>query len=192
MRDARTLLRIALVVPVLFLLAGSGTSQQAKERMLIEATAKGTSTQMGKMFNVNLHIEKFSTAEERKTLLDAFAREGQEGLVDALEHMKAKGRIRTPWGTGNELKYIFELPSDKGRHIRLITDRRIAMGESRQGTRSEEYSIAAVDLILTPDGKGSGTLLPACKLTVDKKKQQLEIETYQNPWELTNLMISND
>jgi len=27
---------------------------------------------------------------------------------------------------------------------------------------------------------------------VDKKKQQVEIETYQNPWKLTNFMISND
>jgi len=47
-------------------------------------------------------------------------------------------------------------------------------------------------LILTPDGKGSGTVLPACRLTVDKKKQQVEIETYQNPWKLEHLMISND
>jgi len=47
-------------------------------------------------------------------------------------------------------------------------------------------------LVLTPDGKGSGTVLPACKLTVDNKKQQVEIETYQNPWKLTNLIISKD
>jgi len=42
------------------------------------------------------------------------------------------------------------------------------------------------------DGKGSGTVLPACKLTVDKKTQQIEIETCQNPWTLANLMISKD
>jgi hypothetical protein len=29
-------------------------------------------------------------------------------------------------------------------------------------------------------------------LTVDKKAQEIEIETYQNPWKLTNLMVSND
>jgi len=29
-------------------------------------------------------------------------------------------------------------------------------------------------------------------LTVDKKTRQIEIETYQNPWNLTNLMVSND
>ncbi len=193
MPNMNGLFRNALRVSLFLLLASIGTTVQAQERMTIQATAMGTSTQMGKMFNVNVHIEQFSTPDERKALIDAFARSRQDGLRDALEHMKAKGRIRTPWGVGNEIKYIFELPSEKGaRHLRLITDRRIAFGESYQSTRSEEYDIAAVDLILTPDGKGSGTLLPACKLTVDKKTQQIEIETYQNPWKLTNLTISND
>jgi len=180
------------LVSLFLLLAGIGTIVQAQGRMTIQATAMGTSTQMGKMFNVNIHIEQMSTPEDRKALIDAFARSGQDGLVDVLEDMKPKGRIRTPWGVGNDVKYIIELPSEKGRHLRLVTDRRIAFSETYQATRSEEYSIAAVDLFLTPDGKGTGTLLPACKLTVDKKKQQIEVETYQNPWNLTNLMISND
>ena len=112
--------------------------------------------------------------------------------MDTLEHMKGKGRFSTPYGVGNEVKYIIELPPDKGRrHIRLVTNRRISFGEAYASTRSEEYSVGAVDLFLTPDGKGSeGTALPACKLKVDKKTQQIEVETYQNPWKLTNLMIS--
>jgi len=40
--------------------------------------------------------------------------------------------------------------------------------------------------------KGSGTVLPACKLKVDKKTQQIEVETYQNPWDLINFRITND
>jgi hypothetical protein len=55
-----------------------------------------------------------------------------------------------------------------------------------QGTRSSDYTVGAIDLELTPDGKGSGTVLPACKLTV------VEIETYQNPWKLSNFMVSKD
>ena len=33
--------------------------------------------------------------------------------------------------------------------------------------------------------------LPACKLTVDKKTEQIDIETYQNPSNLIDLIISN-
>ena len=85
-----------------------------------------------------------------------------------------------------------ELPTENGRRFRLVTDRNLAIGELYAGTRSRDYSVGAIELLLTPDGKGSGTVLPACKLKLDKKKQQVEIETYQNPWNLTNLMISND
>ncbi len=191
MEDMSRLLRKSLMVPLFMLLTG-GTIVQAQGRMTIQATAMGTSTQQGKIFNVNIHIEQFSTLDDRKALINAFTRSGQEGLVDVLEHMKAKGRISTPWGVGNEIKYIFELPSENGRRLRLVTNRRIAFGEAYNSTRSEEYSIGAVDLTLTSDGKGFGTLLPACKLTVGKKTQQIEVETYQNPWKLTNLMISND
>jgi hypothetical protein len=179
---------------VFFLLAGIGTIVQAQDQgpMVIQANAMGTSTQMGKMVPVNIYIDQFSTQEDRKTLINAFKRSGQDGLVDALAHMKGKGRFSTPYGVGNEVKYIFELPPDKGRrHIRLVTDRRITIGESYSGSRSKEYSVGAVELFLTPGGKDSeGTALPACKLKVDKKTQQIEIETYQNPWKLTNLMIS--
>jgi hypothetical protein len=93
---------------------------------------------------------------------------------------------------GNDVKYIIELPSDNGRRFRLVTGRNIAFGELYNGTRSRDYSVGAIELVLTPDGKGSGTVLPACRLTVDKKKQQVEVETYQNPWNLTNLIVHND
>ncbi len=192
MRDINRLLSNGLMVSFFLVLMGIGTIAQDQGRMTIQATAMGTSTQQGKMFNVNIRVEQLSTVDDRKALLDAFGRSGQDGLIHVLEHMKAKGRISTPWGVGNEIKYIFELPSEKGRHLRLVTNRRIAFGEAYRSTRSEEYSIGAIDLILTPDGKGSGTLLPACKLTVDKKTQQIEIETSQNPWNLTNFMISNN
>ena len=191
MRHTSRLLRTPLMLSLFLVLMAVATSGQASQRMTIQATAKGTSTQMGKMFNVKILIEQFSTPDDRKALIDAFARSGQDGLLDVLEKMKAKGRIATSYGVGNDIKYIFELPSEKGRHLRLVTDRRIAIGELRHDTRSSEYSIAAVDLILTPDGEGSGTLLPACKLTVNKKKL-IEIETYQNPWELTHFIIYKD
>ena len=196
MRDRNRFFRNALVVSLFLLLAGIGTIVQAQDQdqepMIIQANAMGTSTQMGKMVSVNIHIDQFSTQEDRKALIDAFERSGQDGLVDALEHMKGKGRFSTPYGVGNEVKYIIELPPDNGRrHIRLVTNRRIAFGEAYASTRSKEYSVGAVDLFLTPDGKGSeGTALPACKLKVDKKTQQIEVETYQNHWTLTNLMIS--
>ena len=161
--------------------------------MTIQATAKGTSTQMGQMANVNIYIKQFSTPDDQKALIDAFKRSGQDGLVEVLEDMKPKGRVRfASGGVGNEVLYIIELPSKNGRRFRLVTDRNIGIGEQYAGTRSNDYSLGAIELVLTPDGKGSGTVLPACKLTVDKKTQEIEVETYQNPWDLVNFRITND
>ena len=193
MRDMNKLFRSAITVSVFLWLAGSGTTVQAQGRMTIQATAMGTSTQMGKIYNVNILVQQFSTPDDRKALIDAFTRSGQDGLVDVLQDMKPKGRVRfASGGVGNDVKYIIELPSESGRRFRLVTDRNLAFGELYAGTRSRDYSVGAIELVLTPDGKGSGTVLPACKLTVDKKTQQIEIETYQNPWKLTNFIISND
>jgi len=192
-RDMNRILGIALVVSFFPLLAGMGTTVHAQERMTIQATAAGTSTQIGKMVNVNIHIDQFSTPDDRKALIDAFARSGQDGFVDALQDMKPKGRVRfASGGVGNDVKYIIELPSESGRRFRLVTDRNLAFGELYNSTRSGDYNVGAIELVLTPDGKGSGTVLPACKLKVDKKTQQIEIETYQNPWKLSNFIISND
>jgi len=193
MRNMNRLLPDAITVFLLFVLAGIGTTVQAQERMTIQATAMGTSTQMGRIYNVNIHIEQFSTPDDRKVLIDAFTRSGQDGLVDALEDMKSKGRVRfASGGVGNDVKYIIELPSENGRRFRLVTDRNLAFGELHNSTRSRDYNVGAIELVLTPDGKGSGTVLPACKLIVDKKTQQVDIETYQNPWKLTNIMVSKD
>ena len=193
MRHKNRPLRNAITGSFLLFFIGIGTTGQAQGRLTIQATAMGTSTQLGKVYSVNILIEQFSTPDDRIALIDAFKRSGQDGLVDVLEDMKPKGRVRfASGGVGNDIKYIIELPAESGRRFRLITDRNIAFGELHGGTRSRDYSVGAIELVLTPDGKGSGKVLPACKLTVDKKTQQIEIETYQNPWNLTNLSISND
>jgi hypothetical protein len=197
MPDRNTFFRNVLVVSLFLFFAGIGTGVQAQDQgpMTIQANAMGTSTQLGQMLDVNIHIDQFSTQEERKALIDAFRSSGQNGLRNALEDLKGKGRFRTPYGVGNQLKYIFEMPPDeKGRrHIRIVTDRRIAFAELQGGTRSADYDVGVIDLFLSSDGKDSeGTALPAVKLKVSKKTQQIEAETYQNPWKLTNLRISKD
>ena len=193
MRYISRLLRNGLIGSLLLSVAGSATHAHGQGRMTIQATAKGTSTQLGRMIDVNIYIEGYSTPDDRKALIEAFKRRGQDGLVDALQDMKTKGRVRfSSGGVGNDVKYIIELPSKEGRRLRLITDRWLSFTELYNSNRIADYNVGAIELTITPDGKGSGTVLPACRLTMNKKKEQVEIETFQNPWDLTNFMISKD
>ena len=193
MRYISTRLRNGLIGLFLLSVAGSGTLASDQGRMTIQATAMGTSTQLGRIADVNIYIEAYSTQDDRNTLIEAFKKRGQDGLFDALQDMKPKGRVRfSSGGVGNDVKYIIELPSKNGRKLRLITDRNLSFRELYNSNRNVDYNVGAIELNLTPDGKGSGTVLPAVKLTVNKKKKQVEIETFQNPWNLTNFSITKN
>jgi hypothetical protein len=143
---------------------------------------------------VKIMIESLSTPEDQQALIEGFKKDRTEGVRDALDKMKPKGRISPERSVGNDVKYIRELPAKNGqRRFRLITDRNLAMAELHGGTRSKDYSVGALELTLTADGKGgSGVMLPACMLKLNKKTNEVEIETYQNPWKLENFLVHTE
>jgi hypothetical protein len=103
--------------------------------------------------------------------------------------MKSRGRIRIPGNIGYDIAYIKVFQTPTGRKIRMVTDRPIAMAEQRNATRSTEYNLSFVDIDLPSGGtKGTGVLLPAAQLELDKD-QQLTVEAYQNPWKLSNVRV---
>jgi hypothetical protein len=157
----------------------------------IECTAMGTSTQMGKQFNLQITIDSFSTEEERAALIQAFQTEKNPGLAKALGKLPTRGRIQTPGTTGYELKFIRLIPNSPAgtRRIRIMTDRPISLVESRNQTRSLDYNLSAVDLDLNQDAsKSKGVLLPLCEFKLDKKTKEFTVEVRQNPFNLINFL----
>lgn len=177
------------VVGLVFFIAGGHVLAQ---KMTIRAIARGTSTQLGKLINVDIYINEFSAPEEQKALLEAFQSNGSEGLANALDKLRAKGRIALTGTVGYDLNYIrtFQMP-DGSRMIRFVTDRPVRFGEVWASTRSQDYKITVGEIVIPKDQKKmKGTLLPAVWVKLDKKGE-LELETYQFPWELTNMKIYN-
>lgn len=172
-----------------FSFAQEEAKSQKPKREYIQATAEGTSTQMGRMISVNIIIEEYSTAEDQKALIEAFQEKGQEGLYHALSKMKAKGRMAITGTLGYDINYIWQLPmADGSRKIRIVTDRPIHFGEAWSSSRSSDYNLSAAEIIISKQkGKSSGTLLPACQFKINKE-QHLEIENFQNPWKLVNFL----
>ncbi len=159
-----------------------------QQRMTIQASARGTSTQMGRLASVNIIIEQLSTAEDQKVLIEAFTKGGHDNMMDALKRMKPKGRLAITGTLGGDVVYIRELPSEKGRRFRLLTDRYIRFMEERNDPRSRDYDLTAVELTILPNGGGAGVLMPACRLKLSKNKQ-IEVEVFQNPWNLTDVVV---
>lgn len=183
------LITVSLLLMLLTLLpSGKSSAQKLSKTIFIQGTAMGQSTQMGRMFSVNVYIEELSTPDDQKALLEAFSAKGNEGLVNALSKMKSKGRIAITGTLGYDVNYIrrFQQP-DGTTVIRLVTDRPIRFGEAWSDSRSSDYNLSGMEVILSPDKKkNSGTLLPTCQFKIDKDNH-LEIEAFQNPWTLTNI-----
>lgn len=155
----------------------------------IDARARGTSTQMGKDFDIRVSIESFSTPEDRATLKAAFQKDGNEGLFKALSRMKSVGRIRIPSTVGYSLAYARSIPTPTGRKIRFVADRPIAFAEAFNNTRSQQYSLTCGEVEINDQdkNKSTGVLYPTAKLRVNKDGE-LEFELFQNPWKLVNII----
>ena len=159
----------------------------------IRAIARGTSTQLGRLINVDIRINSVSAAADQGALLEAFQAGGSEGLANALEKMRSKGRIAITGTLGYDLNYIRKFTDANGNTvIRFVTDRPIRFGEAWGSTRSRDYEITLGEVVIpkADPKKAKGTLMPATRVRLNKKGE-IELENFQNPWELTNLKIYN-
>ena len=167
-----------------------GAAQEQKVSEEYQAQAMGQGSQMGQTFNVTLHIEEYSTPEERQILVDAFEKAGSQGLFNALNKMKSKGRIAITGTVGYDVSFARKLPSAEGTKIRILTNRPITFGEAWTDSRSMDYNLSVLELdLVSQKNKSTGTLLPASQFVIDKKTHELTIENYQNPWKLVDVMV---
>ena len=155
----------------------------------IDATARGTSTQLGRTITIKVIVSQFSTPEDRETLKAAFQKGGNQALVDALSKMKGVGRIQIPGTVGYDLAYVRSIPTPTGRKIRFVTNRRIAFGEVARDTRSQAYNLTAgeIDINDQDKKKSAGVLYPAAQLGISSEGE-LQLDLLQNPWQLTNII----
>ena len=180
---------IALVCLVVLVRFGRAAEDDKPIREVYQAQAMGQNTQAGKTFNVTVNIERYSTADERQVLVDAFQRAGSEGLFNALDKMRSKGRIAITGTLGYDISFVRKIATGDGYKIRILTNRPIRFGEAWVNGRSTDYNLSAVELDLSNQkDKSAGVLLPVCQFKIDKKTNELEIESYQNPWKLQNIM----
>jgi hypothetical protein len=177
-------------------LAVAASAQQAdvptKEDPL-RFTAFAVSMPAGEAGVVQIAIERWTTDDERKGLLDVLAGAsikagGQDKLLEALQKIKPRaGFIRTPNSLGWDIKYAREnLLSDGTRQIVIATDKPVGFLAASRGSRVLDYPFTFVEMRMKPDGKGEGRLLAATAIAV--KDRRIELENYgQEPVRLTTI-----
>jgi hypothetical protein len=155
----------------------------------LEAQAFGTGTQMGQNIGVTLNIYEFSTPADRVTLVQAFEKGQNQGLVSALQKMKAVGHVEITGTLGYDCAYIKMTPTPTGRKIVFVTNRQIRFGEAFFDTQSQSFNLTAgvFELNTQDKSKSTGMLYPQAQLILDKQGQ-LQLDLAQNPWRLSDVL----
>jgi hypothetical protein len=180
-------LAIVSLVSLVLLTSTMSLAQKLPKKIYIQAQAMGTSTQLGRSAGITLIINELSTDDERAGLIEAFEQKGNEGLVNALSKMRSKGRMSVTGTLGYDVAYIKTFPQPDGSTVlRMVTDRPLRFGEVWADSRSSDYNVSAVEIVIGKDKKKTGTLYPAVELKMNKENQ-LELNLYQNPWNLVNI-----
>lgn len=184
----RHTLTIAGVLAALVIVGGTLAYAHDKSET-IEATARGTSTQMGRQFSVRFVIYEYSTMEDRQVLADAYMKGQNQGLVNALSKMRAVGRIAITGTLGYDVSFIRMIPTPTGRKIRFVTSRPITFGEAWTDSNSQAYNLTAgeFDINDQDSSKSTGVLYPAAQLIIDKEGQ-LQLELNQNAWQMVGVI----
>jgi len=181
---------IAITLGVSSLLLMSSIPGLARDKNeVIDATAWGTSTQLGRNVGITLTIYQYSTPEDQELLYDAFQKGQNQGLVNALEKMKAVGHISITGTLGYDVSFIKLLQTPTGRTIRFVTNRPIRFGEAYYDTQTQYYNLTAGEInIDTQDkSKSAGVLYPAAQLAIGSDGQ-LTLNLNKNPWRLGDIL----
>lgn len=180
-----TLTRLVTLASVAALFVITASAQQT-----IDATATGTGTQLGHPTNIRLIINSFSTPEDRETFKQAFLTGQNNGLVEALRRARSVGRITLPGTVGFDVSYISQVPTPTGRKITFVTNRRIAIGEAANNTRSRSFNLTGGEITIddSNSSNSSGVLYPAAQLIINVDGD-LQVELRQNPWRLNNIIV---
>ena len=137
---------------------------------------------------LEITVNRWSSDEERATLLEALKAGGRRSLPDALRDQESVGRFREVTSLAEDLFYSRIIPTEKGHMILMATDRPLAFAEVRRSARTRDYNVTIIQLNLDADGSGEGSIMAGAELSWDEDKNQIVIEHFASePLRLTQV-----
>ena len=184
---ARVVIGAGLLVGLLMVNSPSGFAGVKDET--IEAQAMGTGTQLGQSIGVTLNINSFSTPADKQILVQAYAKGQNQGLVNALQRMKAVGHVEITGTLGNDCSYVHMTPTPTGRKIVFITNRQIRFGEAYTDSQSQSFNLTAgiIEINDQDKSKSTGVIYPEAQIVLDSQGN-LQWDLAQNPWKLVDVL----
>jgi len=177
MRTRQSVLLAIIVASCLLLPASAQDEKEKKEKkkQREEYTATAIVTGPGaSMISFSILIDSFTPDEEVLKLAEILKSQGPDALAKAIDKTQ-RGRIAPVGRIGNDINVARSFQTEKGRVIRLVSNRPLGFMELRRGGRSVDYEFSLIELILDEKGEGQGVAIGAAKIKFNKDNQ-LEVE----------------
>ena len=140
---------------------------------------------------VEIVIERWSTAAESERLTEVLTTKGPDAALETLRELKPVGRISTPGNLAYDLHYAHQEPQpDGGRRIFLATDRPISYWEAVNQPRVSNYPFTFIELQMNATGEGEGKLALATKIERSANGRHLQLVSYASqPIQLNDVTL---
>ena len=172
-----------LVLPYLGLVSSAG-SPRPREKATKEWFYAVVAGEVNGAIDVTIVIEGYTTREEAQLLVEASRSTDRGALERALNKMN-KGHFQFWTNPSTSLRIVQSVPTEKGRKISLVADRRQHWDEAPgSSVRSADYPYTYVELDLDKKGKGTGLWMPFARVRF-ADNGLLKIDNYSvRPWRL--------
>jgi hypothetical protein len=196
--------RVPLVIVLMLAVGTSIASAPASpvapqaERETFSALARHIGTGPGGQTNFQITITRWTTPEQRESLLRTLAEEGSDELIRALQSQEETGFVRVPSaagrvsGTGSDrLRYAWQTREGNQRRIILVADQQLAPFIISGAPRVRGHQFTIIDLRLDENDTGEGTMWGTARLGFDEEANTITIESLSSqPFQLTNVRKS--
>jgi hypothetical protein len=135
----------------------------------------------GRSASFDFRITRYTTDQEIEELGNILKSQGQDGLRRAMEKLDV-GRINLVGKTGTQISVARKRQTPDGTILTIVTPRNMSFAELYNNGRSVDYPFGYVRFTLNEKGEGTGQIMAATKITFNKKKDQVELESFGNQY----------
>ena len=155
----------------------------------VSAGGVGNPTGAGR---IEITVTRISTNQERDGLRQSLAQKGQDALLDELQDARSVGTIRFGTQLAYDLRYAQQTAGeDGGVRLFLATDRPMSAWEVWNAPRYSQYPFTLINIDIDRNGRGSGTMMLAARVTSDDEGRFINVENFATePVRLNNLEIT--
>jgi hypothetical protein len=135
----------------------------------------------GRTASFDFRITRYTTDQEVEELANILKTQGQDGLRRAMEKLDV-GRINLVGKTGTQISVARKRQTPDGTILTIVTPRNMSFAELYNNGRSVDYPFGYVRFTLNEKGEGTGQIMAATKITFNKKKDTVELESFGNQY----------